>query len=228
MNIELPENLLPNKQSQNNALDIDLFIENKHKEFAESQSILEKRDNEIAVNELNLQSTDESQINEDLDQNMFDPKKLLECFQNTNDLDEVIPPPLQYCDDLTDTDIYDDILNTYNTERVKEFDNNNNSFDELLSNNNSRIEKNVFGNSTGPTIASINMSTSQEIETWTISPEEKPYDVNNSNYYYHNFSNPAKCFTVMRTNFSSSNDKNTGTEKLNNFKFKKQKYEYKK
>lgn len=162
---------------------------------------------------------------------MFNPKTFIERFQDNQITDNIIlSPPKQFADifpkinNVCNENIFNDNENVEISLPLKlsnEINDTNKYDDEFI--DNFVDEENVFENVTGPSIASVNMSVSHEIETWTLSPEETDINIDHINL------NPKKSFTVMRTNPTHLVNVNPNrSEKLSKFKFEsKEKFKYK-
>lgn len=220
--IDIPSSLIPVEDVQNSPVEVEVTNQCQLS-FIEDEEI--NKTDEPPEYEIKEQPID-TNIDTNIDHCLFDPKKLLECFQKAEpELQQIIPPPIEFCDNICKTgiDCYEKELSDedeplqalqHTIEQLDDGD----YYEECVQ------EKNVFRDGPeGPTVASINMSFSHEVETWTLSPEIED-DVNFSNNSQRSF----KSCTVMRTNRSRyfNSPITNRAQKLNNFKFTKNKLHY--
>lgn len=119
-----------------------------------------------------------AEIDFSIDQPMFNPKKLLQCF-NKYESDIVIPPPPEFCDEneLTSQGTFSVPLDCYEPMRWEHFHGNNSN--ESIFEEDSNIE----------------LTPRKEIETWTLSQN----DENTQNLATSTCFNPKQSFTIVPT-----------------------------
>jgi hypothetical protein len=119
-----------------------------------------------------LETNDCSQIEYNIDQSMLDPKALLQCF-NKDEASDLIPPPPEYSVDncsyspddnwephaSTYQDYYSQVNESYNNENTLELKPMNSVFDEIST-----------------TMYQVDDTPTEEVETWTLSPDDIAYD----------------------------------------------------
>lgn len=121
-----------------------------------------------------------------IDQSMFNPKKLLQCV--ADDEPEIVPPPPEFCDEISyspEGDLVACGRNEILTSQLHDFTNN---YEEC--------NESIFDVNTGS-----DLTPSKEIETWVLSQEDDDDESNMSL----NIS-PTKSYTVMRKNYSNNSN----------------------
>lgn len=213
--LDIPSSLIPVEDIQNSHVDVEITNQTLRDVIEDDEEI----NKTVEPTQFEIK---EQTVETNIDQCLFDPKKLLECFQKSEPLQDIIPPPIEFCDNISKTGI--DFIEKEMSDgdeptkalqhTMKQIDDDD-YYEEYVQ------EKNVFRDGPeGPTVASINMSFSHEVETWTLSPEIEDE---------RNFTNNSqRSCTVMRTNRSRyfNGPITSRAQKLNNFKFTKNKLHY--
>ncbi|KAJ8721973.1 hypothetical protein PYW08_004375 [Mythimna loreyi] len=202
LHAELPESIVNNKPvietNISQPLKLNCFEAKNRRVDANSRPyahIIENKPidemNEYKLNDLDLEPIHlpknidlEPSKDYKIDQSMFDPKTLLQSVAD-DESDEIVPPPPEFCDDVTYASGYDkekvSMADNSITDRAPQND--------MFTENNMEYNENIFDD-----CFAKNLSSSTEIETWNLSQEDswEPCNVTNLS--------PTGTFTIMRKN----------------------------
>lgn len=175
------ENLPPEPESNEICEDFSQIIN-----YAETHNLnlpynMEQELSQFDLNDNAIEAIEPQQSNSDfnIDQAMFNPKTLLQCFDN-DETDIVVPRPPEFCDKSeVMLQVYDDKLPVHCYEPMHWENYDQNATEESIIQDDSNIE---------PTPAN-------EIETWTFSQ----HDESNRELSTYASVNSRQCFTIMHT-----------------------------